>query len=668
MTTIETAAPTSNASLPAADAQALVGLLQKGAAVEARKQAIRLSAAYPRASLPHKALGAIAALTGAPGQATSHFVKALDCAPEDKEARVNLARVMLENGVEQAGVDALKRAAPSSAAEMGPKDLLQEALVLCVGCDPNTARVRLHQALKHAPGDFELLDYYARILFSYPSPETKPEGVGAVLRILVDPRLENRGAQRVAAITLENELKRHAKAARAGEASELAKWFTPLLIAMLGHGFNTSLFLEAMLLDMRANLLRGIVQGEVQTQESLDIVEALARHSFQCEYLWTESEEETALVAALQLRVEEALQNAAPIAAAELYILGAYRELSRIGVVRDWVAAIARQNPQALEATLQKLVLEPLLEAEIAPKLPALTTIGDGVSAEVQAQYEQNPYPRWTAISRQTRQPFHQALGSQIAPNRTKLAKVDEPKVLIAGCGTGQHPIGAALRYENAQVIAIDLSRASLAYAARQSRVLGVTNVAFAQADILNLEGVDNEFDVIESSGVLHHMEDPEAGLERLLKALKPGGYLNLGLYSRLGRVHITKAREKVAELGYGSDADSIRRFRKDVASGALSELGDVSLSRDFYSISNLRDLVFHVQEHQFDLRQIKALLDKHDLEFLGFSCRSPHVIAAYGRENPQDPAQTDLDRWAAFEEKRPLTFTGMYQFWSRKR
>ena len=36
--------------------------------------------------------------------------------------------------------------------------------------------------------------------------------------------------------------------------------------------------------------------------------------------------------------------------------------------------------------------------------------------------------------------------------------------------------------------------------------------------------------------GVLHHLDDPEQGLNILLDMLEPNGFLKLGLYSELAR------------------------------------------------------------------------------------------------------------------------------------
>ena len=537
-------------------------------------------------------------------------------------------------------------------------------------CEPDAARDRLLEAIDRDPAALPAYDTYSRISLSYPKPETTERGARVLMRMLVDPRVDNRGPQGSASLTLLWELKLGRDAAERGEARQPAAWFTPLLIALLGQALNCSWKLEPVLTGLRTDLLRRVAGDPTAPvdQHSLDLAEAFARHSFRNEYIWPETEEETALVDKLMACIADALAKGAAAPAAALYMLGAYRELSRVPAIRDWVAAIAAQAPGQLDQSLRLLVLEPLQEATLAPTLPALTEISEGVSESVQAQYEENPYPRWSAISRETPRPYLDSIASAIFPNRPVLkATAEAPRVLIAGCGSGQHPIGSAQRYQDAHVLGVDLSRASLAYAARQALQLGVKNVAFAQADILRLEGIDENFDIIESSGVLHHMADPEAGLRRLVAALKPGGFMNIGLYSRAARSHVSAAREEIAARGYAPDLTGLRAFRRDLMAGQMPAVAPLAISFDFFSASNLRDFAFHVQEHQFDLLEIKTLLETHGLEFLGFSSLPPDVVRKYQHSRPEDPSQTDLASWHAFEMENPQIFSAMYQFWCRK-
>src|SRR5581483_12481339 len=99
-------------------------------------------------------------------------------------------------------------------------------------------------------------------------------------------------------------------------------------------------------------------------------------------------------------------------------------------------------------------------------------------------------------------------LGNQFPAASWSGIPTDAPEILVAGCGTGQQAIMTARRFATARVLAVDLSLASLSYAKRMSRVLGVQNIEYAQADILRLPSLSRSFDLIEATGVLHHMAD----------------------------------------------------------------------------------------------------------------------------------------------------------------
>src|SRR5258705_1703901 len=100
----------------------------------------------------------------------------------------------------------------------------------------------------------------------------------------------------------------------------------------------------------------------------------------------------------------------------------------------------------------------------------------------------------------------------------------------------------------------------------------------YAQADILKLESIGRSFDLVDASGVLHHLSDVKAGWRVLLKLLRPGGVMRVGLYSEMARRGIVAARSFVLERGYHPTADEIRRCRQklmDLPLKALVQAGD---------------------------------------------------------------------------------------------
>jgi len=437
-----------------------------------------------------------------------------------------------------------------------------------------------------------------------------------------------------------------------------------LLIALMQSAQVRTVALESALTNTRRTLLaRATIPGPRESS-LLGFACALAQQCFINEYVFAVSEEEAAQARDLQNTLTAALAAGGEIAPLVLAAVAAYSPLHALAHADQ---LLTRSWPAPIDALVTQQVRAPLMEREIRDSIPALTTINDAISRKVQRQYEDMPYPRWIKAA-PVGQPatIDWYLRSQFpsAPIRASLPQggID---ILIAGCGTGQHAIETAQRFAQARVLAIDLSRTSLAYAIRQARALGLTHVEYAQADILQLGALGRSFDLIEVGGVLHHMRDWTEGWRALLTVLRPGGFMHVGLYSALAREDIRAVRTFIAERGYGDSADDIRRCRQDILRVKEgSALRNVTKHADFFTTSECRDLLFHVQEQQLSIPEIAAFLRQHGLVFLGFT--GP-VSAAYRARFPADAAMIDLDQWHQFESENPTAFTGMYQFWVQK-
>src|SRR6185503_5864230 len=148
-------------------------------------------------------------------------------------------------------------------------------------------------------------------------------------------------------------------------------------------------------------------------------------------------------------------------------------------------------------------------------------------------------------------------------------------------CGTGQYAMELARRFRTERVTALDLSRASLAYAARKAAEMKL-EIAFAQADILRLDSRAAHYDFIESSGVLHHMADPFAGWRTLAGCLAPGGVMLVALYSRAARAQVAKTRAFIAREGFAATPEGIRACRAQLLARQEEELGMIAGTADF--------------------------------------------------------------------------------------
>lgn len=424
--------------------------------------------------------------------------------------------------------------------------------------------------------------------------------------------------------------------------------------------------LERLLTVARAEMLQGLVTGDLPALDAplLQLLAALAQQCFINEYVFAIDDEEQALAGLLAQEVGNALTAGQPVAELALLILGMYQPLQPFPGI-EHLLELSWSEP--MSAVLIQQVGEPLLEVQDRHQIVSLTPIEDHTSRAVRAQYEAHPYPRWVKVEPvPTRIPIERYLQKDFPTlDVAAFGAPESPLFLVAGCGTGQHPLESARKYSNARVLAVDLSLSSLAYARRKTQELGVKNIEYAQADILALDGLVQQFDVVESVGVLHHLAQPEAGWRVLLGLLRPGGVMRLGFYSEQARQGVVNAREMIARQGYPATPEGIRRCRQIMVE-APEDYGFVTYSADFFSMSNCRDLLFHTQEHRLTLPQIDGFLRQEGLRFLGFNV-TPELAWRFRQHYPEPAALQDLQCWHHFEQQHPDTFFSMYQFWVQK-
>ena len=140
---------------------------------------------------------------------------------------------------------------------------------------------------------------------------------------------------------------------------------------------------------------------------------------------------------------------------------------------------------------------------------------------------------------------------------------------------------------------------------------------------------------------------------------------MKIGLYSEMARQHIVEMRQEISKAGIGSSDAAMKSFRATVMASDLEHHKRILNSGDFYSLSTLRDLLFHVQEHRFTIPQIRNCLSELGLKFCGFE--SAKIVSHFKQTNTSAGDPYDLDKWQTYEEANPRAFAGMYQFWCQK-
>ena len=574
----------------------------------------------------HNSLGATLSGLGRLDEAVASYRRALEIRPDFVMALNNLASALLAQGKPAAALDVAKRSLQIEEANE-TKGLLVSCLSRVRGVTDDTAlRPLMVRALSEHWG--------------WPS---------SLMRVCID------------LVRLDHDIAGQALFEADGPAALAAD---TLLSALLDAAPICDVEMERFLTMARRALLDAA--GEITVSaDGIGFYSALARQCFINEYVFAVAADEVRRAVALRNSLSAALEADAPVPVLQLVAVAAYFPLHSLPHA---ARLLERSSPKEITALLTQQVREPAQEHRISATVPQLTDIEDDVSLLVQRQYEENPYPRWVRVPPSRKADSIEAYLRQTFP----LAAFDRSsasgrmEILVAGCGTGQQSIRASQQFPTARILAVDLSRSSLAYAIRKTCELNLSSIEYAQADLLKLGSLGRQFDVIEAGGVLHHLADPWTGWRTLLSLLRPGGFMLLGLYSRIARRDIFRLRKSIAEQGYGVTADEIRRWRQDfmnVSNGIGSADGRPS---DLFTISSCRDLLFHVQEHPVTLTEIERFLQENKLVFLGFDIAAD-VVQSYRTRFPEDRAATNLAQWQLFENENPDTFVGMYQFWIQK-
>ncbi len=185
----------------------------------------------------------------------------------------------------------------------------------------------------------------------------------------------------------------------------------------------------------------------------------------------------------------------------------------------------------------------------------------------VSRQYQRYRYPPpiqdledWTAGNWEWFDPSHAY--PMLWPDREYRRDLD---ILIAGCGTNQASVFAYMN-PDAKVVATDISQASLDHQQYLKDKFGLWNLELKLLPIEELPTLGRDFDLIVSTGVLHHLADPPTGLKALSECLRRDGVMGLMLYAKYGRIGVEMMQSVFRDLGMGQDDASVQMVREMLA------------------------------------------------------------------------------------------------------
>ena len=659
-------------------------------------------ALYPDDGGFHYNLANLLKAEGRLEEAVSHYRQAIDLEPESAQARNNLANTLQALGRLDEAVRAYGGAMevrPNDATihvnlanvhkEQSALDAAAASYTKALSLDPalDDARLALGEVqrslgrfdaalatfealLRRDPRNAAARLGLASVLRFVPVAGYRPELCACIESCFADPEVQ---AQDLAAATAAQLRSRYGLDAAAMDVQSLLNRLgdDPLLSELLTRTINVDPALERFLTRVRAHLILGGEEA-LASPSLLRLATAIAAQCFINEFVFSSSVEESQAADRLRARVEQGLvalstpDDAFRIRCALLAMARPLLDIEGGAGLGRWGRDVWGE---ALWPLIERSVCEPLEERTLALDVGSIGDIEDTTSMAVRAQYEQHPYPRWLELPRREPVSYRDYLTNRFRRFTPPEFLSHPVQVLAAGCGTGQEAVAIATARSQCRVLGLDLSGRSLAYAQRMAAKLGVDNVRFVQGDILNAQRLQQRFQVVESTGVLHHMADPIAGWRVLRDCLEARGLMKIGLYSERARDDVVLAREQIRAASLAPVDADIRAFRTRVLSTPAGEpLAGLADSEDLYTMSACRDLLFHTEEHRFTIPAIAAALDELGLDFIGFDPPFPGVLHDYRVFNPADADMTDLPGWERFENSRPELFAALYVFWCQKR
>jgi len=187
-------------------------------------------------------------------------------------------------------------------------------------------------------------------------------------------------------------------------------------------------------------------------------------------------------------------------------------------------------------------------------------------------------------------------------------------RLIEVGSGTCQLSIALAFNTNN-EIVALDPTLESLSLGKEFAQRNHIDNVVFLNSDIFDNPIVDEYFDFVWCSGVLHHTDDPKGAFQRIVKWAKPGGHVIIGLYNKYGRLRTVLRQILYKVLLKGAFATRVVYFLDPYLRTNISREKKMAWFRDQYA---------HPRESLHTLDEVLSWFTAEEIDYVGSipSCR----------------------------------------------
>lgn len=231
--------------------------------------------------------------------------------------------------------------------------------------------------------------------------------------------------------------------------------------------------------------------------------------------------------------------------------------------------------------------------------------------------------------------------------------------ILIAGCGTNQ---AAVFAFTNpaAHVVAVDVSEASLDHQRFLRDTYGLRNLTLHRLPVEELPALGLDFDLVVSTGVLHHLADPLAGMKALAACARPDAAIGVMVYATYGRLGVELLASVFRDMGLGQDEASVAMVRETLALLPASHPvhAYLALATDVHADAALVDTFLNARERTFTVDGCMDLVTSAGLVFQSWLLNAPyHLHDLSGSPSSMAAALSvmpDTRHWSVMERLHP--------------
>ncbi|HEY1841083.1 MAG TPA: methyltransferase [Mycobacterium sp.] len=280
----------------------------------------------------------------------------------------------------------------------------------------------------------------------------------------------------------------------------------------------------------------------------------------------------------------------------------------------------------------------------------------------VSRQYERWRYPppvedlvAWSATNWDWFDPVH--AHRIFWPDRNYRPDLD---ILIAGCGTNQAAV-FAFSNPDANVVGVDISQPSLDHQQYLKDKHGLSNLQLHQLPIEELPTLRRQFDLVVSTGVLHHMADPRAGLKALAGCLRPDGVMALMLYAKYGRIGVELLESVFRDLGLRQDDSSVQLVKDTLSTLTVDHpiQSYLKIAYDLQDDGALVDTFLHHRARSYTVDECLDFVASAGLVFQSWYHKTPYypnsLFAPPSGFQPAVNALPENKIWSVMERLQTL-------------